>query len=272
VDLFEHQAHELFAKHGVPVGRYHVVSTPGDARTAAEDIGGRVVVKAQVKTGGRGKAGGVKLASDPTDAARKADDILGMSIKGHPVEKVLVAEASDIVDEYYVSLLLDRSNRSFLAMASREGGVEIEQVAAENPTALARLPVDPVHGVGLETAFRLCAEAGLPDDVHDDVSDVLIKLWDVFRKEDATLVEINPLAKLADGTVRALDGKVTVDDNAKFCQNGHAAFVDTAATDTLEARAHPEGPQLRQARRRGRHHRQRRGPGHEHARRRRVRR
>lgn len=237
MDLLEHQAQELFAKHGIPVGRNRVVSTPEEARAAAEEIGGRVVVKAQVKTGGRGKAGGVRLADGPAAAHSTAAAILGMDIKGHTVDKLLVTEASDILDEYYVSLLLDRSSRSFLAMVSREGGVDIEQVAAENPAALARVSVDPAHGLDRESAYRLCAEAGLPHDVHDDVRDVLIKLWDVFQKEDATLVEINPLAKLADGTVRALDGKVTVDDNARFRQNGHAAFVDRTATDPLEARA-----------------------------------
>jgi succinyl-CoA synthetase beta subunit len=241
VDLFEHQAHELFAKHGVPGGRYHVVGTAEEARAAAEEIGGRVVVKAQVKTGGRGKAGGVKLASDPTDAARVAGDILGMNIKGHTVRKVLVAEASTVVDEYYVAVLLDRSNRSFLAMASRQGGVEIEQVAAENPAALARVAVDPARGMDRENALALCAGAKLPDFVHDQVSEVLIKLWDVFRNEDATLVEINPLAELADGTVRALDGKITIDDNARFRQIGHAAFLDAAATDPLEAQAAERG-------------------------------
>jgi succinyl-CoA synthetase beta subunit len=240
MDLFEHQAHELFAKHGIPVGRYHVVSTADQARAAAEEIGGRVVVKAQVKTGGRGKAGGVKLASDPTDAADKAGDILGMSIKGHTVGTVLIGEAGAVVDEYYVAVLLDRSHRSFLAMASRHGGVEIEQVAAENPAALARVPVDPLHGMDLDTALGLCAEARLPDHVHDKVSGILIRLWDLFQREDATLVEINPLAELADGSLRALDGKVTVDDAAAFRQPGHAAFRDTA-TDPLEARAADKG-------------------------------
>ncbi|MDQ1738161.1 MAG: succinyl-CoA synthetase beta subunit [Pseudonocardiales bacterium] len=241
MDLFEPEAHELFDKHGIPVGRYRVVSTAEEARAAAEEIGGRVVVKAQVKTGGRGKAGGVKLASDPADAAGKADDILGMNIKGHTVGKVLIGEASTVVDEYYIALLLDRSNRSFLAMASRHGGVEIEQVAAENPDALARVPVDPIHGLDRETAFRLCAEARLPDAVRDKASDILIKLWDVFSKEDATLVEINPLAELTDGSLRALDGKVSLDDDASFRQNGHASFLDITATDPLEARAAAKG-------------------------------
>jgi succinyl-CoA synthetase beta subunit len=241
VDLFEHQAHELFAKYAIPVGKYHVVSTTEQARAAAEEIGGRVVVKAQVKTGGRGKAGGVKLACDPTDAAGRADEILGMNIKGHTVGQVLVAEASTIVDEYYVALLLDRSNRSFLAMASRQGGVEIEQVAAENPAALARIPVDPMRGVDLETAVELCVQAKLPEYVHGKVSDILVKLWDLFQNQDATLVEINPLAELADGTVRALDGKVTVDENAAYRQSEHAAFLDTASADPLEASAKAKG-------------------------------
>lgn len=237
MDLLEHQAQELFAKHGVPVSRNRVASTPDEAYAAAAEIGGRVVVKAQVKTGGRGKAGGVRLADGPDAARDVATDILGMDIKGHTVHKVLVTEASEIVDEYYVSLLLDRSQRSFLALASRQGGVEIEQVAAENPEALARLQVDPAAGLDWQSALRLAADAGLPDDVRDVVASVLVRLWNVFRSEDATLVEINPLAKLADGTVRALDGKVTLDDNARFRQPGHPQFVDVSATDPLEVRA-----------------------------------
>jgi succinyl-CoA synthetase beta subunit len=241
MDLFEHQAHELFAKHGVPVGRYHVVGTAEEAQAAAEDLGGRVVVKAQVKTGGRGKAGGVRLAADPAGAARTADDILGMDIKGHTVGTVLVGEASAKVDEYYLALLLDRANRSFLAMASRLGGVEIEQVAAENPTALARVAVDPISGLDRQTAFGLCAAAKLPDAVRGQASEILLKLWDVFCKEDATLVEINPLAELTDGSLRALDGKVTLDDNARFRQSGHAAFLDDGTGDTVQERATQKG-------------------------------
>ncbi|MFC4065878.1 ADP-forming succinate--CoA ligase subunit beta [Actinoplanes subglobosus] len=237
MDLLEHQAQELFAKHGVPVGRGRVATTPDEASAAAAEIGGRVVVKAQVKTGGRGKAGGVRLAGGPDDARGVAAAILGMDIKGHTVHKVLVTEASDIAEEYYVSLLLDRSNRSFLALASREGGVDIEQVATENPDALARLAVDPVDGLAWEDALRLAADAGLPDDVRDPVATVLVRLWNVFRSEDATLVEINPLARLADGTVLALDGKVTVDDNARYRQPGHPRFADVTATDPLESRA-----------------------------------
>ncbi|PZG01875.1 ADP-forming succinate--CoA ligase subunit beta [Micromonospora deserti] len=237
MDLLEHQAQELFDKHGVPVSRNRVASTPDEAYAAAAEIGGRVVVKAQVKTGGRGKAGGVKLSDGPDAAREVASAILGMDIKGHTVHKVLVTEASDIVDEYYVSLLLDRGDRSFLAMVSGEGGVEIEQVAAEKPEALARLQVDPAHGLDQVTALRLVADAGLPADVCGDVASILVRLWDVFRKEDATLVEINPLAKLADGTVRALDGKVTLDDSARFRQPGHGQFVDVSATDPLELKA-----------------------------------
>ncbi|MEV6301217.1 ADP-forming succinate--CoA ligase subunit beta [Actinoplanes sp. NPDC051861] len=241
MDLFEHQAQELFAKHGVPVSRSRVATTPDEAYAAAAEIGGRVVVKAQVKTGGRGKAGGVRLADGPDTAREVAAAILGMDIKGHTVHRVLVTEASDIVEEYYVSLLLDRSHRSFLALASREGGVDIEQVAAENPGALARLPVDPGTGLGWEQALRLAADTGLPDDVRDLVATVLVRVWNVFRAEDATLVEINPLAKLADGTVRALDGKVTLDDNARYRQPGHPQYVDISATDPLEVRAAEKG-------------------------------
>ncbi|AVT36021.1 ADP-forming succinate--CoA ligase subunit beta [Plantactinospora sp. BB1] len=237
MDLLEHQAQELFAKHGVPVSRNRVASTPDEAHAAATEIGGRVVVKAQVKTGGRGKAGGVKLADGPAAAREVADRILGMDIRGHTVHRVLVTEASDIADEYYVSFLLDRSNRSFLALASAQGGVEIEQVAAENPAALARARVDPADGFDLDSARRLAADAGLPDEVREDVARVLVRLWHVFRSEDATLVEINPLARLADGSVRALDGKVTLDDNARFRQPGHPQYVDISATDPLEVRA-----------------------------------
>ncbi|WP_433789045.1 ADP-forming succinate--CoA ligase subunit beta [Actinoplanes sp. CA-252034] len=237
MDLLEHQAQELFAKHGVPVSRSRVAETPDEAYAAAAEIGGRVVVKAQVKTGGRGKAGGVRLADGPDEAREVAAAILGMDIKGHEVRRVLVTEAGDIVEEYYVSLLLDRSHRSFLAMASRQGGVDIEQVAAENPDALARLRVDPGEGLGWEEALRLAADAGLPDDVRDLVAGVLVRLGHLFRAEDATLVEINPLAKLADGSVRALDGKVTVDDNARFRQPGHPWYADAGTADPLEARA-----------------------------------
>ncbi|MEQ4299882.1 ADP-forming succinate--CoA ligase subunit beta [Plantactinospora sp. B6F1] len=237
MDLLEHQAQELFATHGVPVSRNRVAGTPDEAHAAAAEIGGRVVVKAQVKTGGRGKAGGVKLADGPDAARDAASRILGMGIRGHTVHRVLVTEAGDIADEYYVSFLLDRSNRSFLALACAQGGVEIEQVAAENPEALARAWVDPADGFDLPGARRLATDAGLPDGVREEVARVLVRLWHVFRSEDATLVEINPLARLTDGSVRALDGKVTLDDNARFRQPGHLRYVDIGATDPLEARA-----------------------------------
>jgi succinyl-CoA synthetase beta subunit len=237
VDLFEYQAKDLFAAHGVPVTPGDVATTPEQARDIAERLAGRVVVKAQVKTGGRGKAGGVKLADDASDAATKAAAILGMDIKGHTVHRVLVTEATDIAEEYYFSFLLDRSNRTFLAMASREGGMEIEQVAVEKPEALAKIPVDAITGVDSVLARRIAQAAGYPADVLDQAADVIVKLWDVFVKEDATLVEVNPLVKTPDGRVVALDGKVTLDDNAGFRQPGHEALADRASTDPLETRA-----------------------------------
>jgi succinyl-CoA synthetase beta subunit len=237
VDLFEYQARDLFAAHAVPVLRGEVATTPERAREIAEAIGGRVVVKAQVKTGGRGKAGGVKLAEDPDDAQQKAAAILGMDIKGHTVHRVLVAEASDIAEEYYFSFLLDRSNRTFLAMASREGGVEIEQVAVENPEALAKVPVDAIVGVDQALAREIAVAAGYPAEILDQAANVIVKLWDVFTKEDATLVEVNPLVKTPDGVVLALDGKVTLDDNALFRHPAHAELVDVEAADPFEARA-----------------------------------
>jgi succinyl-CoA synthetase beta subunit len=237
VDLFEYQARDLFAKHGVPVTKGKVATTPAEARAAAEEIGGPTVVKAQVKTGGRGKAGGVKLADDPADAEAKATAILGMDIKGHTVHRVLVAEASDIAEEYYVSFLLDRSNRTFLAMASREGGMEIEEVAATKPEALAKVPVDALTGVDAATARDILEAGKFPAEVLDQAADLVARLWDCFVGEDATLVEVNPLVKTPDGRVLALDGKVTLDDNAAFRHPGHAALEDAQAADPLEQRA-----------------------------------
>jgi succinyl-CoA synthetase beta subunit len=237
VDLFEYQARDLFAAHGVPVLRGEVATTPQRAREIAEAIGGKVVIKAQVKTGGRGKAGGVKLASTPDEAFTVATAILGMDIKGHTVHRVLVAEASDIAEEYYFSFLLDRSNRTFLAMASREGGVEIEQIAVEKPEALAKIPIDAIVGVDLVKAHEIAVAAGYPPEVIDQAAEVIVALWDVFTGEDATLVEVNPLVKTPDGVVLALDGKVTLDENAAFRQPAHAALEDAQATDPLEARA-----------------------------------
>jgi succinyl-CoA synthetase beta subunit len=238
VDLFEYQAKELFARHGVPVLPGEVVDTPAAARVAAARIGTAVVVKAQVKTGGRGKAGGVKLATNPDEAAEKATGILGLDIKGHTVRRVLVTEASDIAEEYYASFLLDRANRTFLAMASREGGMEIEQLAVERPDALARIPVDALAGVDEAKAREIVATGKFPAEVADQVADVLVKLWQVFVAEDATLVEVNPLVRTPDGRVLALDGKVTLDDNAAFRHAENTAeFADTSAADPLEQRA-----------------------------------
>jgi len=238
VDLYEYQAKELFAAHGVPVLPGEVADTADEARAAAARIGGAVVVKAQVKTGGRGKAGGVKLAEDADEAAEKAAAILGLDIKGHLVRRVLVTEASDIDTEYYVSYLLDRANRTYLAMASVEGGMEIEQLAVERPEALARVPVDPIDGVDAAKAAEIADAAGFPADVRHQAIEVLVKLWDTFTAEDATLVEVNPLVRTPDGQVVALDGKVTLDDNANFRHAETAArFEDKAATDPLEQKA-----------------------------------
>ena len=235
MDLYEYQAKELFAAHGVPVLPGEVADTPEEAKAAAGRIGTAVVVKAQVKTGGRGKAGGVKLATTPDEAAEKATGILGLDIKGHVVKRVLVTEASDIDSEYYVSYLLDRANRTYLAMASVEGGMEIEQLAVERPEALARVAVDPIDGVDAAKAAEIADAAGFGPDVRDQVIDVLVKLWETFVAEDATLVEVNPLVKTPDGRVVALDGKVTLDANADFRHaDTAAAFADPSASDPLE--------------------------------------
>jgi succinyl-CoA synthetase beta subunit len=240
VDLFEYQAKELFAKHGVPVTPGTVALTPADARVAAEQFGATVVVKAQVKTGGRGKAGGVKLADSPGDAEAKAADILGLDIKGHIVRRLLITPAADIASEYYVSFLLDRANRTYLAMASVEGGIDIEEVARTKPEALARIPVDALAGVDEAKAREIVDAARFPSDVADQVAAVLQKLWRVLIDEDATLVEVNPVVKTPDGTVIALDGKVTLDDNASFRHADHADHAELAEsdeTDPLEAAA-----------------------------------
>jgi succinyl-CoA synthetase beta subunit len=237
VDLFEYQARDLFAKHGVPVLPAEVAETPEQAEAAALKLGVRTVVKAQVKVGGRGKAGGVKLAEDAADAKEKAAQILGMDIKGHTVHKVMLATTADIKAEYYVSFLLDRSNRTFLAMASVEGGMEIEEIAVTKPEALAKVPVDATVGVTPAKAAEIVAEAKFPAEVADQVADVLVKLWDVFVKEDALLVEVNPLVKTPEGTILALDGKVSLDENAAFRQPAQAEFEDKAAADPLEAKA-----------------------------------
>ncbi|MEU1623695.1 ADP-forming succinate--CoA ligase subunit beta [Streptomyces sp. NPDC008238] len=237
MDLFEYQARELFARHGVPVLAAHVVDDPAEARAAAERLGGQVVVKAQVKTGGRGKAGGVKLASDPADAEAKAGAILGMDIKGHTVGKVMLTPTADIQDEYYVSFLLDRAERTFLAMASAQGGMDIEEVAATRPQALARVPVDVAEGVTEEKARQIAEAAGLPEETVP----VLIALWEVFTAEDALLVEVNPLVRTTDGRVLALDGKVSLDANARFRHPVHEAYETPGEGDPLEAAARAKG-------------------------------
>jgi len=237
VDLFEYQAKELFQLHDVPVGLGKVVTTPEDAERVAREIGGVTVVKAQVKTGGRGKAGGVKVAKTPEEAGELAGQILGMDIKGHTVRRVLIDPGAQIEDEYYVSFLLDRANRSYLAMASYEGGMEIEQLAVERPEALAQVPVDALSGVDAAKAREIVELAHFPAEVASQVTDVVVKLWSAFVGSDATLVEVNPLAKLADGSVKALDGKVTLDDNADFRHAINADYVDTDSTDPLERRA-----------------------------------
>jgi succinyl-CoA synthetase beta subunit len=239
----EYQAKQLFAKHDVPVTLGTVVDDAKDAAAAAEQNGGRVVVKAQVKVGGRGKAGGVKLAESPDEAVARAEDILGMDIKGHTVHRVLVAPTADIADEYYFSFLVDRSNRAYLCIASVEGGVEIEEVARTSPDAVAKVAIDPQTGVDDAKAAEIVAATGFPDELADEAKDVIKRLWDVFVEEDATLVEVNPLVRLGDGHLEALDGKVTLDDNADFRHPDHAQFqvTDTDAGSRLEARAKAKG-------------------------------
>ena len=241
MDLYEYQARDLFEKHLVPVLQGAVATTPEQARDAAAKMGSKVVVKAQVKVGGRGKAGGVKLATDPADTFEKARAILGMDIKGHTVHKVMIAEAAPIVDEYYISILLDRSNRTFLVMASVAGGMDIEEVAHTAPEKLAKVAVSAVEGISLAKAKEIAAQAKFPSDVADQVADVLVKLWETFQSEDATLVEVNPLVKTESGRVVALDGKVTLDENAEFRQPGHAALIDHESANALEAAAAEKG-------------------------------
>jgi succinyl-CoA synthetase beta subunit len=241
VDLFEYQAKQLFEKYDVPVSLGEVATTPDEAEAIAERIGGVTVVKAQVKIGGRGKAGGVKVAKTPAEARVAAEAILGMDIKGLTVHRVLVDPGAQIEEEFYVSYLLDRANRTFLAMASYEGGMEIEQLAVERPDALAKVPVDAIAGVDESKAREIVAAARFPAEVADKVAAVLVKLWDAFVGADATLVEVNPLAKVASGEVIALDGKVTLDENANFRQPGNAAFEDVGAVDPLEQKAKEKG-------------------------------
>lgn len=234
MDLFEYQARDLFESNQIPVLAGAVATTADQAFSAAEKIGGKVVVKAQVKVGGRGKAGGVKVAENAADAKEKAGAILGMDIKGHIVKKVMIAQAAPIESEYYLAILLDRVNRNFLVMASVAGGMEIEEVAHKTPEKLARVGIDPNKGIDKAQALEIAKGGQFPADVLDQVADVLVKLWQAFVKEDATLMEINPLVKTTDGKVIALDGKVTLDDNAVFRHSEHEALVDHDATNPLE--------------------------------------
>ena len=237
MDLFEYQARDLFEAHQIPVLAGAVAATPEAAESAAAKMGGKVVVKAQVKIGGRGKAGGVKLAENAADAKEKAKAILGMDIKGHTVHQVMIAQAAPIAAEYYMAILLDRANRNFLVMASVAGGMEIEEVAHKTPEKLARVGIDPNQGIDKAKALEIAKSGQFPADVQDQVADVLVKLWAAFVAEDATLMEINPLVKTEDGKVVALDGKVTLDDNAGFRHPNHEALVDHASTNPLEALA-----------------------------------
>ena len=241
MDLFEYQAMELFAAHSVPVTAAGVATTATEARALAEEARGPVVVKAQVKVGGRGKAGGVKVAKTPAEAEEIADSMLGMDIKGHRVHRVLVTAVSDIADELYLSFLLDRSNRTFLAMASLEGGMDIEQIARDKPEALARIPVDALSGVDLPLAREIADAARFPTDMREEFARVIVALWDTFVSVDATLIEVNPLVRTTDGGVRALDGKVTVDDNAGYRQPWYSSFAEESDSEPLEARARAKG-------------------------------
>jgi succinyl-CoA synthetase beta subunit len=238
VDLFEWQAKELFAKYGVPTTKQVVVTSVDDVRAAAEQLGAPVMVKAQVKAGGRGKAGGVKYAPTVDDAVEKAGPIMGMDIKGHTVRTLLISEAADIGEEYYFSFLLDRANRNYLAMCSAEGGMEIEELAVERPQALARVAVDPVAGVDAAKAMEIAIAGNIPEVVREKAAAVIEKLWQVFVGEEATLVEVNPLVRTPDDQVLALDGKVTLDENADFRHaEVHDGYRDNSATDPLEVRA-----------------------------------
>ncbi|MGY0234690.1 ADP-forming succinate--CoA ligase subunit beta [Longispora urticae] len=241
MDLYEYQGRELFERHSLPVLSGDVATTPEEAREIAEKLGVRVVVKAQVKVGGRGKAGGIKLADDAAEAETHARAILGMDIKGHTVEKVMVTTTADIVEEYYFSYLLDRANRTFLCIASVAGGMEIEEVAHSAPEKVAKVAIDASKGVDLAKAKEIVAQAQFPAEVADQIADIAVKLWAAFVAEDATLVEVNPLAKLSDGRVLLLDAKVTFDGNADFRQAGHEAYEDKDAVDPLEQAAKAKG-------------------------------
>jgi succinyl-CoA synthetase beta subunit len=237
VDLYEYQGRELFERHGLPVLSGGVATSPEEARAIAERLGGRVVVKAQVKVGGRGKAGGVKLADGVEEAVARSTDILGMDIKGHTVGRVMLTVTADIAEEYYLSYLLDRANRTFLCIASVAGGMDIEQVAAETPEKVAKVAIDAGVGVDEARAREIVAAAGFPAEIADQVTEIAVRLWQAFAAEDATLVEVNPLARTTGGDVLCLDAKVTLDENAAFRHPDHEAMVDQSAVDPLEQRA-----------------------------------
>ncbi|BAV00098.1 ADP-forming succinate--CoA ligase subunit beta [Aurantimicrobium minutum] len=237
MDLYEYQARDLFESYDVPVLAGIIADTPAEARAAAEKLGGVVVVKAQVKVGGRGKAGGVKVAKTPEEAEEAAKAILGLDIKGHVVKRVMVAAGARIAQEFYFSVLLDRANRSYLSLTSYEGGMEIEQLAVERPEALARIEVNPIKGIDLEEAKKIAVAAKFPSELVDKVAPVFVKLYEVYTGEDATLVEVNPLVLTEEGDIIALDGKVSLDENAEFRHENHAALEDKAAADPLEAKA-----------------------------------
>ncbi|MFE1170088.1 ADP-forming succinate--CoA ligase subunit beta [Nocardiopsis sp. NPDC058789] len=240
MDLHEYEAKQIFGEYGVALVEGEIADTPERVASVAGRLGRRVVVKAQVKTGGRGKAGGVRVAEGPAEARARAEEILGMDIKGHTVHRVLVEEASDIAEEYYFSFLLDRAHREFISICSARGGMEIEEVAAAEPDAVVRTPVGP-QGVGREEALGICAAAGLPEEVRDRAATVIAALWEVMVGEDATLVEVNPLVRTADGRVVALDGKVTLDDNAAYRHAERTPFTHGAGTDERELRARERG-------------------------------
>ena len=237
MDLFEYQARDLFESYGVPVLPGIIADTPEEVKAAAQKLGGVTVVKAQVKVGGRGLAGGVKVAKTPEDAEEAAKAILGLDIKGHTVKRVMVAGGAQIKEEYYFSVLLDRANRSYLSLSSFEGGMEIEELAVERPEALARVEVDPLAGITLEIAKEIAIAAKFPAEIVDKVAPVFVKLYEVYKGEDATLVEVNPLVLTEQGDIVALDGKVSLDENADFRHPNHEALVDTGSEDPLEAKA-----------------------------------
>ncbi|WP_341952793.1 ADP-forming succinate--CoA ligase subunit beta [Salinibacterium sp. TMP30] len=241
MDLFEYQARDVFESYGVPVLAGLIADTPEEAKAAAEKIGGTVVVKAQVKTGGRGKAGGVKVVHNADDAFAAAEQILGLDINGHTVKRVMVAAGARIAQEFYFSVLLDRANRSYLSLCSVEGGVEIEVLAVERPEALAKIEINPMTGIDLAKATEIAKAAKFPAELVDKVAPVFVKLYEVYKGEDATLVEVNPLVLTEDGQILALDGKVSLDENADFRHPKHAALEDAAAANPLEAKAKANG-------------------------------